>query len=268
MKISRKNILRLGIAISIFILVITTIKGSNVVDYREPMTSQGDYMEREPATTNYDGNWIDQVDVVYYINLDHRPDRNEEFMKEMQLVGFPFRKIIRIPGVYKPGQGDWGCSLSHLRAMQTFHDSPYKNCIIFEDDFTFSQKPSYIHTVMSDFFAKSIPYDVCMLSGSTGHSEPTPYPFLSKVYDAQTASGYIVSKSFSDTLLKNYQEGSRLIEESYQRGKGDHIQGPYCIDQYWKRLQPVNNWYIFEPKLGKQRDSFSDIQGGFVKMVV
>jgi hypothetical protein len=32
------------------------------------------------------------------------------------------------------------------------------------------------------------------------------------------------------------------------------------VDQYWKRLQPQSNWYIFEPKLGKQRASFSDIE--------
>jgi hypothetical protein len=78
----------------------------------------------------------------------------------------------------------------------------------------------------------------------------------------------MVSKSFSKTLLQNFQESSQLIEQSYLRGKGDHIQRDFCVDQYWKRLQPISNWFVFEPKLGKQRESFSDIQGGFVKMIV
>jgi hypothetical protein len=33
-----------------------------------------------------------------------------------------------------------------------------------------------------------------------------------------------------------------------------------CCDQSWKVLQPHNNWYIFNPKLGYQRPGYSDIE--------
>ena len=32
----------------------------------------------------------------------------------------------------------------------------------------------------------------------------------------------------------------------------------YSNDIYWKRLQPQSNWYILYPKLGFQRESYSD----------
>lgn len=82
--------------------------------------------------------------------------------------------------------------------------------------------------------------------------------------DAQTASGYMVNKYFATTLMQNYVEGTKAIEKSYEGGKSDVLQGPFCVDQYWKRLQPQSNWYMFSPKLGVQRKSHSDIQGGVV----
>ena len=208
------------------------------------------------------------IDVVYYINLDHREDRKKLFLEEMQKINIPSHKIVRIPGVYKPGKGDWGCSLSHLHAIKSFDESNHQNCIIFEDDFIFTQDLSVVQSALQSVFDMNIPYDVCMLSCSSGKTEPTTNPLILKLYEGQTTSGYMVSKPFSKTLLQNFQEGSKLIEQSYLRGKGDSIQHDFCIDQYWKHLQPVSNWFVFEPKLGKQRDSFSDIQGGFVSMTV
>jgi GR25 family glycosyltransferase involved in LPS biosynthesis len=249
------------------------------------------YFSYYPLREGYTSSWYNNIDVVYYINLDHRTDRKDLFLEEMQKMNIPPHKIIRIPGVYKPGKGDWGCSLSHLHAIKSFHESNYQNCIIFEDDFVFTQDPSVVQNAIQSVLDgssyvrrtkddrrdannvveasdKNSNYDVCMLSCSSGKTEPTTNPLLLKLYEGQTASGYMVSKPFSKTLLQNYQEGSQLIEQSYLRGKGDSIQHDFCIDQYWKRLQPTSNWFVFEPKLGKQRDSFSDIQGGFVKMTV
>lgn len=212
--------------------------------------------------------WSDNIDVIYYINLDHRKDRQTEFLDEMAKMGVPLSKLVRIPGVYKPGQGDLGCSQSHCNAMKTFLDSSYTNCIVFEDDFMFVQTKDIVEKTISLFISSKIPYDVCMLSSNTISSTDTDKTFLKKVISAQTTSGYLVSKQFAPTLLNNYLEGSKLLEESYSQGKGDHIQGPYCVDQYWKRLQSDAKWFVYEPKLGKQRDSVSDIQGGFVKMTV
>jgi len=176
----------------------------------------------------------------------------------------PEEKVVRISAIQKPGQGDWGCSLSHLITMEQFLDSNLDNCIVFEDDFTFIQDLQTINEEFESVFDNSVNYDVIMLSANEVQTDETEHPYLKKVNDAQTASGYMVTKYFAPILLQNYREGVKLIGESYQGGKSDEIQGPFCIDQYWKRLQPQSNWYMFSPKLGVQRESHSDIQEGVV----
>jgi len=213
-----------------------------------------------------DRQWHEYVDVVYYINLDSREDRKTEFLEEMRRMGVPDEKIVRISAISKPGQGDWGCSLSHILAVGEFVDSGLDNCIVFEDDFMFM---SDIHSVNAEFesvFSSEDPilYDVIMLSANEVDTDPTEHQYLKKVADAQTASGYMLSKYFAPILLQNYRDGVKLLADSYKIGKSDTLQGPFCLDQYWKRLQPQSNWFVFYPKLGIQRESHSDIQGGVV----
>ena len=218
-------------------------------------------------TLKIDTDAYDTIDVVYYINLDHRTDRNAEFLEEMNKIDFPSDKIVRIPAVYLPKQGDLGCSMSHIKTLDEFIQSSHQNCIIFEDDFEFIQNKEDIQTAFSNLAKNKVSYDVCMLSANvreTGLTNTT-YPFIKKVENAQTASGYMVSKSFAPTLLQNYKEGAQLLQSGYDNGSPD---GPnHCIDQYWKRLQPSSNWYLFYEKLGKQRKSHSDIQGGVIDFI-
>jgi len=205
---------------------------------------------------NFDSSFPDEIEAIYYINLDHREDRKAHFLGQMDLVGVPPNKIHRIPGIPEK-KGHIGCTKSHINTLRTFIASGYKQCIIFEDDFEWIGSPN---KALADFFTKEIPFDVCMLSGSYGTFEPTTWPFLRKIANAQTASGYMVTREFAPTLLANFEEGLSELE----RSEYDHSK--YAVDQYWKKLQPQARWYIFEPKLGKQISSVSDIQGGFVEM--
>ena len=211
-----------------------------------------------------DKQWHEYVDVVYYINLDSREDRKTEFLEEMRRMQVPDEKIVRISAVNKPGQGDWGCSLSHVVTMSQFIDSGLDNCIVFEDDFVFTQDLQTLNTTFRDVLESVQNYDVIMLSGNVVESKSTEHNHIEKVLDAQTTSGYMVNRHFAPVLLQNYRNGAKLIEQSYKIGKSDALQGPFCIDQYWKRLQPQSNWFIFSPKMGLQRESHSDIQGGVI----
>lgn len=208
------------------------------------------------TSENFDSSFMNDIDVIYYINIDYRPDRKAHFLGQMDQVGIPQSKIQRIPGIPED-KGHIGCTKSHIQTLRTFIASGHKRCIVFEDDFEWIGSPN---KVLADFFAVQIPFDVCMLSGSYGSFDKTQWPFLRKIANAQTASGYMVSRDFAPTLLQNYEEGLQLLEQP----EYDHSK--YAIDQYWKKLQPQSKWYIFEPKLGKQISSVSDIQGGYVEM--
>lgn len=228
------------------------------------------YFASRSKTIEKMSNITDYVDVIYYINLDNRPDRNEEFLKEMEKLDIPKDKIVRIPAIYNKERGHVGCALSHMKTIKQFIDTEYKNCIVFEDDFEFAQDPEYISDMFETLHESTLDYDVCMLSGNIYESEPVPeYPFLKKATRVFTTSGYILSKKFAPTLLQNFTEASDKLDKSYDEYAkfkdtdpdkyGYGYNGDYAIDQYWTSLQKTNNWYIFYPKLGKQRVSYSDI---------
>jgi hypothetical protein len=208
-------------------------------------------------------NPFDKVDIIYYINLDHRTDRNREMLGEFDKMGIPKNKIVRISAIKDAKYGDLGCSKSHVKALKQFVESGKSNCIVFEDDFEFSQSKEIVHKSLKSLFDQKVDYDVCMLSANTIEKKDSEYPFLKRVVNSQTASGYLVNHTFADKLLLNFEEGARILET--KKDKNDPDRGNYCVDQYWKKLMPESEWYEFSPRLGKQRKSHSDIQGGVVE---
>ena len=199
---------------------------------------------------------MEQIDAVYFINLEHRKDRLEQFCGEMNRIGMPPEKVHRIDAVLNQEIGALGCSRSHIKAIDTFLKSSAKTCCIFEDDFTFTLDINYCKFLLNHLFNANIQYDVVMLSGNVMKAENTTMPFLQKVIDAQTASGFLITRSFAHKLKQNLEEGAEQLEKWY--GLHKERKHEFCLDIYWKKLQPENNWYIFKPKMGIQRESYSD----------
>lgn len=191
---------------------------------------------------------------IYYINLDKRQDRNKEFLGEMARLNIV--NFTRIPATHMPKRGALGCSLSHIKALETFLESTHSECCILEDDFIFVlgqwQVASLFKTLLT------VPYDVCLLAANVLRSEPTEHAFLRKVDDAQTTAGYCVSKAYARTLLANFKEGAAKLKEGFETdGKKEPR---FCLDIFWKSLQPTAKWYVVNPKMGIQRESYSDIE--------
>lgn len=226
-----------------------------VVCVSKSVTEEGFKSEESP-------NPFDNVDVIYYINLDHREDRKKEILGEFDRMGIPADKIVRISAIKDAEYGDLGCSKSHVKTIKQFIKSGKSKCIVFEDDFEFSQEKYVVYKLMNALFDKKVDYDVCMLSANTIEKKDSKYTFLKRVMNSQTASGYMVNKKFANKLLENFEEGARILET--KKNKKDPYRGDNCVDQYWKRLMPKSEWYEFSPRLGKQRKSHSDIQGSVV----
>jgi len=202
------------------------------------------------------------IDIIYYINLDHRTDRNNQFLDEIKKIDFPSNKVKRISAIYHD-KGAIGCSKSHINTLMDFIQSPHNTCIIFEDDFEFTVSKKEFKTQLYNIFNNNIDFDVILLAGHVINMVPSGYNFINKINNAQTTSGYIVTKKFAKNyLLNNFIEGEKLLENSYLNN--NYKEYDYAIDQYWKKLQPDGKWYICNPKVGKQRASYSDIIKGNV----
>lgn len=205
-------------------------------------------------------NGLNNFDLVYYINLNHREDRLNHITNELNKTNIDPNKIKRIPGIYMKDFGILGCAKSHCVALEAFLKSPIENkyCIIFEDDFQFTQEQSVVNDLIDKVFNNLKSFDVLMLSANILNGQSTNYDFVTKIIDAQTLSGYAVNRKFACILLNNYRESIALLEKE---GKKYHS---YCFDIYMKRLQPLTRWYCLNPRIGKQMESYSDIENKIV----
>lgn len=185
----------------------------------------------------------------YYINLDHRPDRNEWMVN--QFKRFNISNYERISGI-KEKFGHIGCSKSHIVAIKKFIDSDEDTCIILEDDFKFIVPKQTYAELLNKLYSSSTEWNIVLLAANVIQG-PGYNDFLRTCLNAQTTAGYMVNKTFANNLLHNYEEGLQLLIDTKNK--------KYCIDQHWKKLQhPKNKWYIFSPKCGKQMAGFSDIE--------
>lgn len=197
------------------------------------------------------------LDKIFYINLDKRQDRKEEI--ELELKNFDlFERSERIQAVHTPGQGIIGCTISHLNAIKLAKERNYNNVLILEDDFTFVISKEDFEKQLTDLFESKIEYDVCMISYLIQKSEPTEFSFLSKIIEAQTASGYIVNHTFFDKMIELYEWAIPLLKQT-----GQHW--IYANDQCWKRIQPTANWFCFTQRCGIQRPGYSDNSEAYIE---
>jgi GR25 family glycosyltransferase involved in LPS biosynthesis len=199
---------------------------------------------------------FNNFDLVYYINLNHRTDRLNHITSEIKKTNIDESKVHRIEAIYVPDFGAVGCSKSHCIALESFINSPETNqtCVVLEDDFEFTQSPDIVNDMIDKVFNSSVKdFDVLMLSSNTYSELNTEFNFVTKILKGQTTSGYVVSRQFAPILLKNYKDGCDLLSQTRDRSN-------YSIDMYMQQLQPNSKWMCLSPKIGKQMESYSDIE--------
>lgn len=200
---------------------------------------------------------LDYIDLILYINLDHRTDRKQHILHEITKIDPMLSKVHRIDAVYNQSNGALGCTMSHIKALEFFiENTEWNNCIIFEDDFTFAS--NYVFEINDRilYLLDRLPnFDILLLSTGLDNliTISTVDSCIKKVISSQTASGYIINKKYAKILLDNFKESSRLMIE---HGKKEE----WCLDQYWKRLMSDGNWYTYKDRIGYQYENYSDIE--------
>lgn len=195
------------------------------------------------------------IDHIYYINLNRRPDRREEMetqLKEYKIEAERFEAIDRP----EPGKGIVGCTQSHMAVLKHAKQRNYQTILILEDDYEFQVSPDELRQQIKKIFMNNIKFDVCMLGYKLNKEEKTEYDFLKKAIEAQSASAYLVRFPFYQTIIDLYEWAIPLLDET-----GKHWE--YANDQVWKKIQPTANWYCLYPRVGKQRDGYSDNSESF-----
>jgi glycosyl transferase family 25 len=187
------------------------------------------------------------IDKVIYINLDKRTDRRLEFETQAELYGISYERFSAIPHSF----GIVGCTMSHRDIYRLAKKQGYRNILIFEDDFEFLVSPTEFENEIIQLFESNTEFDVCMLAYNLKECSSCQSPHLLRVFEAQTASAYIVNMQYYDVLAQLYDCAIPLLEKTRHHWL-------YANDQAWKALQSMNRWYCTKTRIGKQRDGFSD----------
>lgn len=200
---------------------------------------------------------------VYYINLDYRTDRRQEFLAECKRIGIPTYAIYRFPAIKDAVTPYLGCTKSHLEVLRTAKRLHLPMVMICEDDLSFKQGaiawPDIVKLVEVELENK---FDVLMLASNTLRKLPcSEGKKWAQVVSAQTASGYIVHSRFYDRLIAVLEEA---VQQIILHKANPRCADRWTVDQAWKVLQPVSDWYVCEPTLAYQRPSYSDLGGTYV----
>ena len=195
-------------------------------------------------------NSLTDIKNIFYINLEHRTDRKEHIESQLKSVGLT--QFERFNAV-KLANGRIGCSMSHLRCLQTAKDRNYEHLLICEDDTTFLNPALFINQI-NTLLKKNHKWDVLLLSGNN----IPPYQPIDetciRVSHCQTTTCYLVNGHYIDTLIHNYKEGIQHL----MREPENHRQ--YAIDMYWIQLQKRDMWLLLVPLSIIQREDYSDIE--------
>jgi GR25 family glycosyltransferase involved in LPS biosynthesis len=191
---------------------------------------------------------------TFFINLEERTDRLENIESHLCMMGIKGERINAV----KSKQGAIGCTLSHIRAIETAKARNYEYVCIMEDDIDFTN-PELFKQQLKKFSENiEINWDILLLGANVVHPYQTVGDYCARVYNAQTTTGYIVKKEMYDILLENFKESAKL---QMHNPVAQNTYNPYAIDMHWKKLQYQYYWYIITPLTVTQIESYSDIEG-------
>lgn len=185
----------------------------------------------------FDGN-------IFVINLERRPDRLENFTKEMNRLGIDFERFNAIDA--GPNMGNHGCCASHRAVMDLIVKRGLRRAFVFEDD-------SIVRSQFRDSFHEAVraplrelpeDWSIVYLGGGYG-DDPQGWHsrHLIKINAMKTTSSYGITAEAARGL-RDY------IPEDCGQGIDDIFSGYFAGKQA----------FICEPRLFIQYNNYSDLQ--------
>ena len=194
-------------------------------------------------------NNISDIKHAFYINLSSRPERKQHVEDQLNTLGINAERFnaIKLPN------GALGCSMSHLKCLETAKQNNWPHLLIVEDDIKFLDH-NLFKKQMNKFLSNHKEWDVIIIGGNN----IPPYQKIDdtcvKVSSCQTTTGYLVNGHYIKVLLQNIKMGlTHLINKPNEKNQ-------FAIDKFWFVLQASSNWYLITPLTVVQREDYSDIE--------
>lgn len=191
---------------------------------------------------------------LYYINLEYRTDLYKSINDVIDNLKFDRNKVTRIEAIPKQN-GAYGCALSHIKVLEDAKANGYNKIMILEDDFIPFSYEEMVSKI-SKFMREVEEWDVLLLSSNVKKHENCGIENVSKVVKCHSTIAYCVSGHYIDKLLSVFRESANELSniENYAEPC------VHCIDVKWGKLQLEDNWFVFNPILGREYPKYSDVQ--------
>ena len=160
---------------------------------------------------------MENLDYIFFINLERRPDRKEHFLKQCVKHDLPFEKIIRFDAIdgttyefeerhYKMFEDAtyinkpfakkiMGNQLSHYHILKHMVKEGYQNILVLQDDAVFRPDfVSYLENIM-----KNIPHDAQIINIGL-HKFAAEATFVPWDFSDPTEDEYIIEKPVNDSV--------------------------------------------------------------------
>ena len=121
-----------------------------------------------------------------------------------------------------------------------------------EDDIMFLNPRIFIQNI-NNFLLKHDNFDVLLIAGNNMGEYIRIDDNCVKISHCKTTTGYLVKKHYYNKLIDNLKTG-------IQHFMNTNLKLQYAIDQYWSKLQCVDNWYLLTPLTVSQKPDYSDIE--------
>ena len=215
--------------------------------------------------------YMDGVDVIYWINLDRSPDRRIEmtkFFKDDAFGNVPTERISAVDGklpklVYpllrfmhkQKNDYEYACLLSHLETIRKFSLTNKPVALIMEDDLTLELKPYWRKTVQEIIDDAPADWEVIQLCYIVNGRETNPMRF--KLYERNirnkclSAAAYLISNSAAKKFIKDIYRNGKYNLEHYIIHHADCYIFSKCVTYIYKYpyfIYKTNNDSLLHPE--------------------
>lgn len=177
-----------------------------------------------------------EIDHIFYINLDRRPDRRANIESNLTQWGL-MHKSERFPAIATT-PGCIGCSMSHAACIELSITRGYKNVLILEDDVVADTINLHLDKIPEK-------WDVILFDYNLKSEQAYENPNFGRVEKAGLTSAYLVNEHYMKILRDNIIEGIPKLQST-----GMHWH--YAVDVYWNSLQKRDMWLYLKNHCMKQ----------------
>ena len=183
---------------------------------------------------NHNNNYLDGIDVIYWINLDRATERRNNMEKILEYPVFGNIEKIRYPAIdgslenfqdiimktiyprnYRCNftNQEYACLFSHLNVIKKFSNSNYELALIIEDDITLEYKKYWKQNVRQIMENAPKDWEIIQLGYIIGNYNKIPEELYILNVDRKFygTGAYIIKKSSAKNFIQNLIKGDKYL---------------------------------------------------------